>query len=110
MTRYLTNEPLSALTSNHLEIAKEILRKKFIIGTVNEIQVSFERFKAYFGWASEEKVCEQNQLTKSNTDYYIGEEEKRLLKEINEFDIKLYSYAEKLFQEQGKRLFRINKH
>ena len=50
IVRTLVNKPIAELTSYDLDLAMLILKKKFLIGLVNEIEESIKRFRYYFNW------------------------------------------------------------
>jgi hypothetical protein len=111
MVRFLSNELEHDLNDTHLEIAKNILHDKCLVGLLSRIEESFQRFETYFGWSdmklSQERVDCRNQLLHSNwpnRNSYPPVEEGSviwdlLLKE-NMYDMLLYEYAINLFDEQ----------
>ncbi len=118
MTRFLTNKLGGELTANDEAIAKEVLRTKALIGLLKRKNESIERFKQYFGWKIDDsnikKVeCEEMYLewgwTSKEDSVGIGthnkldteSEEWKILRTANSYDIRLYEYAEKLFEVQG---------
>jgi len=119
LTRQLSNEQLAtSLSSQHLEDAKNTLRHKFLIGKVDDIHESFQRFKMYFGWQTTESynACEEPFLnmfiptkTSQNYEKQLNEQELKLIYDSNSLDVQLYNYAEYLFQQQGAQLFGVNK-
>ena len=52
MVRMLNNEP-AAVDERHLNIAKEILKDKVLIGLTEKMEDSVARFYSYFGWGGE---------------------------------------------------------
>jgi len=62
MTRLLNGKPQGGLvTDEDLEIAKEILRNKCLIGLIDDFESSTIRFEKYFGW---DKRVDSNTRTK----------------------------------------------
>ena len=115
MTRFLTNELTKGeLTEHDLEIAKEVLRQKCLIGLLEEKGETFERIQKYFGWRpknDEEQGCLEKKLEWSwpmkhkHPEIEEDSKEWRLIVAANKFDMKLYNYARNLFEQQGRRLF-----
>ena len=114
MVRTLSNATITEeLTENHLNLAKEILRKKCLIGLMSEKEHSMMRFKAYFGLTSTDdrtRACEErmhwdwtgknieknkNELPDEGTPAW------NILYEKNKFDMELYEYAKQLFRQQS---------
>ncbi len=114
MTRFLTNEITGIVTRRHLSMAKEILRRKFLVGLTSDMENSFHRFMNYFGWNKEPLSTDQNSCLKnylssgSNVNKYALEAEDstgwRILRSNNLLDLELYDYALQLYDEQGKML------
>jgi hypothetical protein len=51
MVRSLANLPDEMdITAQHVEIAKEVLRRKFIVGVMEWFDLSITRFERFFGW------------------------------------------------------------
>ena len=115
MTRFLTNKLGGQLTPDDEATAKEVLRTKCLVGLLNRKTESMQRFKTYFGWKTldndESRDCEEKQLhwgwtgKNKHDKLEVGSDAWNLLKEQNSFDIRLFEYAEKLFEIQGKTLF-----
>ena len=117
MTRFLTNKLGGELTHNDEVVAKEVLRSKALIGLLKHKNESMQRFKQYFNWRiddsnptkvqCEEKYLEwgykDDELTSSGSYKMPSQhsEEFKILKSSNAYDIRLYEYAEKLFEVQG---------
>lgn len=110
------------ITEAHVEMAKEILRRKFLIGIYEWFDVGMVRFEKYFGWWKQFNVL--NNLTINNCHYSIieadtaAENEKSStqpkVEEIQKIyteimsrswaDVELYHYAKTLFADQAKLL------
>ena len=109
MVRSLTNTMTGPLTEEHLMIAKEILRTKFLIGLLDEKTESLRRIESYFGWKLPSRV---SQTCKNNMFYFEPQsknvherldpqsKEYALLAQRNQFDMDLYEYAVDLFDTQ----------
>ena len=50
MVRYLANQMEGELCKDQLKVAKEVLRRNFFIGLVDEFEESMEQFTNYFNW------------------------------------------------------------
>ena len=109
MVRMLNNEP-ATVDERHLNIAKEILKDKVLIGLTEKMEDSVARFYSYFGWGGSKESwssCEQRLLfgggTNSNHHQKVeqGTEAWDLLVSRNQFDIALYDYAVKLYSDQA---------
>lgn len=111
MTRWLSNQLTGPLSEQHLNLAKEILRTKFVIGLYNRMQKSMEHFEKYFGWRvlnndhREQCVGQHlaNMVNKNDVSMEIPAENSKAYKAllaINYFDVELYRYGKVLFQRQ----------
>eukprot|EP00957_Ditylum_brightwellii_P203819 15336364-Ditylum_brightwellii.AAC.1 len=63
LTRFLVNKRRERVTWEDVQKAKEILRKKFLIGLYDRVEESMERIERYFGWFKNgplERECHQN--------------------------------------------------
>ena len=116
MTRMLANNPTDELEDEDLAIAKEVLRRKFIIGLIDKMEESMDRFERFFRWSyrvnpENQEACREQLLTGGGgsnrninaidkTHPKEGSKGWKLLAEKNRFDLKLYDYARKLFDEQ----------
>jgi len=112
MVRSLTNKLEGYLTLHDLHAAKEVLRRKCLIGLLKEKHVSLKRFEIYFGWEDRAKrpgaeECREKLLSwgwpqKNNHPLLEpGSEAYQLLRTKNALDIELYDYAKELFVQQG---------
>jgi len=125
MVRLLSNtmdvEDDNSITEEHLDIAKEVLRKKCIIGLLNHKQESITRLQQYFKWKmnpamsssspfDQSSFCQEKLLTWgwSNKNAHPNIEETspayELLQKKNALDIALYEYAKVLYEEQGEMI------
>ena len=115
MTRFLTNKRKERIGPNHLQLAKEILRKKCIVGLHDEIEQSMQLFEDYFGWTAmnekSNKICHEEIIRKEHergvdifakVGHLINKEsdEYKILLHYNRYDVELYWYAVELFKEQ----------
>ena len=109
MTRFLSNELLGDLTAHHLDIAKEVLRRKCLVGLLDEKSESWLRFQKFFAWQfynQEMRECQVELLFwnwSSKHQHELVEEGSpawELLYKQNILDMELYNYAKQLFVEQ----------
>ena len=112
MVRMLVNkENGGALDRSDLEIAKEVLRRKFVVGLMSDMAESLERFDRYFGWydpANAEAMQCKDELTSKkgavNSNKHASVEEGSPawegLARHNELDLELYDYVLELWEAQ----------
>lgn len=111
MTRWLSNKREGALTEENLYLAKEVLRKKFVIGLFSELEESMVHFEKYFMWqvinrTHREKcvnmfIAEGKKTKPEETVPRKGSKAYDALLDLNHMDMELYRYAQKLFEEQS---------
>ena len=111
MTRFLSNKLGGELTVDDEALAREVLRTRALVGLLRKKHESYQRFKDYFGWrvndaypekvACEDKHLEWGWMASDYKNVAEGSEEWNALKMSNTFDMRLYEYAEKLFEAQG---------
>ena len=114
MTRFLTNELTKPeLSEDDLNIAKEILRKKCLIGLLEEKGETMERIQRYFGWRPQteadldclsRKVDLNWPMKHKHPSIEEGSRAWRLITAQNKLDLELYNFAKFLFTKQGERL------
>jgi len=130
-TRILTgkNQRHILLSQSDLEIAMSVLQKRVLVGLLEHMSESVDRFAAYFGWwgsnghsGDGEETTKKKKKKKERTKRCLlndisirpknvnpvkynrieeGSVEWVLLAEKNAFDLQLYQYAKILFQDQG---------
>ena len=114
MTKTLVDKPgltTRSLTEDDLNTAKEILRRKAVVGLLRDKGDTVLRFERYFGWTydtADDKTCSEKLLhwewkNKGEDSGPIAQDSKiyQDLAARNAFDVELYAYAVKLFEEQG---------
>jgi hypothetical protein len=116
MVRFLTNKMTTMVTRDDLEVAKEILRRKVIVGLVLDVRGAVERYMHYFGWSfndltrDQQKCMNKNLKSGSNKNAHKIVEEGtmgwRILRANNVLDLELYDYVLQLYEEQGQMLKR----
>jgi len=104
IVRSMVDKKKGYLDEQDLEAAKDILRRKCIIGLTNKRDESMERFQAYFGWKHVlEDQCKDKLLTLGTIDpiFEVGSSAYNILMAKNMYDLELYRYAVFLFKQQG---------
>lgn len=113
LTRSLTGRYNGTLHTEDLDVAREMLRRKFVVGLVEDIPLSVKMFSQAFRW--NDTVVEAGISALAGNCFSTvfmslsdqvppsvekGSEGWKLLVAQNWFDLKLYEYAEYLFQFQ----------
>lgn len=127
MTRLLSDTLDGPLNENHLELAKAVIRQKCLVGLLSRKGETVERFKEAFGWHEKypefEKIVteEERKLEMTRAEECadkllhmdwpnkhrhatvddVQSQEYAQLYEVNRYDIELYKYAERIFDEQS---------
>ncbi|KAL7493931.1 hypothetical protein ACHAWT_002731 [Skeletonema menzelii] len=109
MVRILSESMSGPIDMDNLDIAKEVLKRKFLVGLLDNKRGSFARFDHYFKWKESPKYASEFGCRKQLMDEkYVpkhpvrkGSETWNLLMEQNRFDIHLYDYAKELFVQQS---------
>jgi hypothetical protein len=114
-------EVVEQIDGNHLNYAKELLRKKFIVGLNDELEQSIRLFVNYFRWyenadqncASKIIAGHRNmdesfykKVLESKYDVEVGSNIYEAIVAKNQYDIELYWYAFDLHMAQLKMLDR----
>jgi len=109
LVRILSESMTGAINMDNLEIAKEVLRRKFIVGLLDNKRGSFARFDHYFKWKEspkyekefgcrkqlmDEKYAPKHPIRKDSVTW-------KLLLEQNRFDVHLYDFVKELFSQQS---------
>jgi len=115
--RFLTGQPTKgSMDKNDLSLAKEILRRKFLVGLLEKKSESLQRFGWYYGWwgldsgGDKRKQCAEERLhtswpmSNSHETLEEGSETWKIISNHNRHDMQLYEYAKELFHEQRKVL------
>ena len=99
MVRMLSNAKLGGLNDGHLDLARSILERKFVIGISDHMDESFRQFERYFGWKEMKAGCVTFHLhsAPSNKNKYPdleqGGEVWNVIADKNKYDMALYYYA-----------------
>jgi len=119
MTRFLTNEMSGGVYERHLDLAKEVLESKCVVGLMEEFTPSVKRFSDYFGWGNSEfggpvklidrgtcvsRVIGHPDNAHSHPNYDESSEVWNLLMQKNRFDVVLYEHAIHLFHDVQNQL------
>lgn len=113
MTRQLSNTLGGELTEENLSKAMEVIRRKFLVGLMSQIEPTMARAEKFFRWTfhvnpPNQEACRERLMSggansnKANKKEgpKEGDEAWTLLAHQNNFDLRLYSYIEQLFVEQ----------
>lgn len=101
---------------NNLAVAKETLKRQFVVGLYDRMEESFERFEIFFGWnAGNARTCQHNDVGRIMDKHRDiaermpteGSAALAILMEKNDSDMALYEFARFLFDYQGQTLFGI---
>jgi len=113
MVRSLTNKMTGPLSGDDILVAKEVLRRKCLVGLMEGMDESITRFHSFFRFGDEDALkCSREQFankgagTNSHSHPTLDQtsETWAILAQKNTLDIRLYEYAQELFEEQGKWL------
>jgi len=117
LTRFLTEKlsPEKKLTEKDVQVAKEVLRRKVLIGMYDDILESMQLFQSHFHWTEDEddlvtqcteRAAEEGMSKEESVDPPLeeGSEAWNLLMEQNQYDMDLYMYARALHQYQLDRV------
>jgi len=119
MVRFLTNEMSGGLYERHIDLAKEILESKCLVGILEEIKPSFKRFNEYFGWNERDfggpvkmsnrgtcvgRVISHPDNAHTHPNHEEGGEVWNLLVQKNQYDMILYQHALHLFHDVQSKL------
>jgi len=110
MVRQLVGKENVKLDERDLNVAKEILRDRVVVGLTSDPAGSFKRFRNFFDWklSSSQEKCVNDYLLKdwakkgNQLQVMGGEKSMQLLRNVNEYDIQLYEFAKELYQHQGR--------
>jgi len=114
LTRQLSNQLGGELTEEHLNLAMEAIRRKFLVGLMPKMEETMTRLERFFRWSyhvnpANQEICRTDLLSggsNSNSKNKKGDKPKEgdevwdLLAAQNQFDLQLYGYIEALFDQQ----------
>mmetsp|Transcript_14265 Transcript_14265/g.29133 ORF Transcript_14265/g.29133 Transcript_14265/m.29133 type:complete len:809 (-) Transcript_14265:96-2522(-) len=125
VTRFLTGQYGGALGMHHLDMAREVLRRKFVVGLASDLPGTVRVFDYMFQWnnrtgdTSGEDADANDEMAKIYSCYddilgalsdksppkvEEGTEGWKLLMAQNWLDLKVYEYAEFLFQKELEKV------
>ena len=110
LTRLIVNKPGGSLSEADVDMAKEIIRRKCLVGLYDQLEESVERFEKYFGWVDsggkDADECKTRVLTQGLRKYDVapvvaeGTSEWDLLYQQNRWDMELYFFVKQLYAFQ----------
>jgi len=108
VVRFLVGKSGGELTQQDLSRAKSILAQKALVGFTDQMAESLRRFGIYFGWNNRHQweACVRA-ITQNGSNAHQHPKVLRnssaweAIAKNNEYDIELYEYALKIFEEQG---------
>jgi hypothetical protein len=111
--RFLTNQlTKSYVDEEDFKLAKEILRRKAIVGLLSEKEESFNRFAKQSGWTPKrgrDLECKKRRLQwdwslrhPHEVEVLEGNRLWNLISGQNSYDMRLYEYAQFIFEEQAQ--------
>mmetsp|Transcript_1766 Transcript_1766/g.2638 ORF Transcript_1766/g.2638 Transcript_1766/m.2638 type:complete len:383 (+) Transcript_1766:59-1207(+) len=115
LTRLLSDsEMVDVLTEKHLNLAKAVLRDKFIVGLLSRKKESMARFEKFFQWnykysPKDQEKCRRTYLREGSNvklrSYSetpeVGSRAYELIAHRNHWDLRLYDFIKTLFIEQS---------
>lgn len=99
MVRMLTNAKLGGLNEGHLDLARSILGRKFVVGLSDHMDETFRHLEMYFGWKEGKAGCVDFHLHSAplNKNKYPDLEQGgavwTVIANKNKYDMALYYYA-----------------
>jgi len=113
LTRQLSNQLGGDLADEHVNLAMEVIRRKFLVGLMSEMKETMTRLERFFHWTyrvnpANQEICRDDLLSggsnsnsKNKKDKpQPGSEAYDLLAAQNQYDMQVYGYIESLFKEQ----------
>lgn len=105
MVRALSNTKEGPLSNVQLEMAKQVVRTKFLVGILDKPIPSLQRFQAFFHWKEESlKDCTKRVLSHQSTEIVKDSPEYQIASKANHLDVELYDFIRHIFQEQAAAL------
>jgi hypothetical protein len=119
LTRYLSGKINGELTVQDEAVAREVLRTKVMVGLLEKKEESFRRLVRFLGWGNVlksqgewsercvEKLLGWGWVGKVNHPRVReGSSEWKALWDQNTFDVRLYKYAQELYELQGSMFWK----
>jgi hypothetical protein len=113
LTRTLSRNKDAPLTEADVDLAKEILKRKFVVGLYDQFEDSVRRMEAFFGWKLTNGInsCQagivQQEFDLGYNDFETLSYDSAYaaIAEKNKADLDLYKFGEYLFKYQERVLF-----
>ena len=114
ITRYLINDFNSPnITSTDIEVAKDIIRRKIVVGIMEWLESSITRVEKYYGWfgktmkSPKTSICHYRQIYKEAAHLLLHATPEwnsyvtQIVAERNSADMEVYEYARDIFLQQA---------
>lgn len=117
MVRTLVGKMKGPISIMDVELAKDILERKCVVGLLHRFEESIDRFHAFFGDGDESalrcaksRFVRRNELSNRNSHEHLDRNSElyKFLMEKNAYDVELFRFAKNLFEVQGEHLLGIN--
>eukprot|EP00574_Skeletonema_japonicum_P006966 CAMPEP_0201723596 /NCGR_PEP_ID=MMETSP0593-20130828/7597_1 /ASSEMBLY_ACC=CAM_ASM_000672 /TAXON_ID=267983 /ORGANISM="Skeletonema japonicum, Strain CCMP2506" /LENGTH=796 /DNA_ID=CAMNT_0048214725 /DNA_START=132 /DNA_END=2522 /DNA_ORIENTATION=+ len=113
LTRTLSRNKHAPLTEADIDLAKEVLKRKFVVGLYDHFEDSVRRFEAFFGWklgegtnsCQSKAVQQEMNLGYNDFDTLPYDSTYSAIAEKNRADLELFKFAEYLYKYQERALF-----
>lgn len=113
LTRTLSRNKHDPLTEADINLAKEVLKRKFVVGLYDHFEDSVRRFEAFFGWklgegtnsCQSEAVQQELNLGYNDFDTLPYDSAYAAIAEKNRADLELFKFAEYLYKYQERAVF-----
>jgi len=113
LTRTLSRNMNAPLTEADINLAKEILKRKFVVGLYDHFEESVRRFEAFLGWKVSESInsCQseavQEEMNLGYNDFGAVSYDSAYsaIAEKLRADLELFKFAEYLYKYQERALF-----
>jgi hypothetical protein len=110
MTRYLSRKLKGPLDENDIQLAKDIISQKALIGLTEDYEESLKRFDSFHGlgtWPKNGKNCVDEHIhAKANLNKHqsFGNDTKewKALAAANKADIEVFEFAQTIYVKQGE--------
>jgi hypothetical protein len=104
VTRLLLDKHGGRLTKDDLAVAKEILRRKAVVGLYENMEESIQHFNRYFSWTPiadntvqcQTQMIQQKMADESAVHLDAGSTAYALISQQNKFDLILFDYVKRV--------------
>jgi len=112
MTRYLSRKFQGPLQETDIQLAKDIISQKALLGLTEDFEESMRRFDLFHGlgtWSSEGMNCVNKHIQEKsnlNDHHLFGNETKEwnAIAVANAIDIEIFQFAQTIYAQQGEWL------